>query len=92
VRAAIDGHAPLADLLTRVRASQRRLEVVRPLLPEGLAAALRAGPLDDKAWVLLADHAAAAAKLRQCLPLIEQALAQAGWPAPQVVVRVRPRA
>ena len=92
VRRAIDDNAPLAGLLARVRASEARLAAILPALPEGLAATLRAGPLDDKAWVLLADHAAAAAKLRHCLPRVEEALAAAGWPAPRVVVKVRPRA
>ncbi len=91
MRRAIDGHAALADLLARVRQSQERLAAIQPLLPEGLAGVLRAGPLDDKSWVLLADHAAAAAKLRHCLPRIEEALAAAGWPEPRVVVKVRPR-
>ena len=91
VRRAIDDHAPLAGLLARVRASEARLAAILPALPEGLAGALRAGPLDDKAWVLLADHAAAAARLRHCLPRVEEALAAAGWPQPRVVVKVRPR-
>lgn len=91
VRRAIDEHAPLAGLLARVRASEARLAAILPALPEGLAGALRAGPLDDKAWILLADHAAAAARLRHCLPRIEDALAAAGWPEPRVVVKVRPR-
>jgi hypothetical protein len=91
VRRAIDGHAPLADLLARIRLSQARLDAIRGVLPAGLADVMRAGPLDDKAWVLLADHAAAAARLRHCLPRIEEALAAAGWPEPRVVVKVRPR-
>ena len=88
---ALDGSEPLANLLQRLRESQRRWEVVAPLLAGDLAAAARPGPLDESAWVILAEHAAAAAKLRQCLPLIEQALAAAGWLSPSVKVKVRPR-
>ena len=39
VGAAIGGHTTLADLLARVHRSQDRLATIRPLLPEGLAAA-----------------------------------------------------
>jgi hypothetical protein len=89
---AIDASTSLAGLLARVRESEARLAAIRPVLPEGLGEALRAGPLDDQAWTLLADHASAAAKLRHCLPRIEAALVAAGWPGPGVKVKVRPRA
>jgi hypothetical protein len=89
---ALDSSTSLAGLLARVRESEARLEAIRPALPEGLAAALRPGPLDDQAWVLLVDHASAAAKLRQCLPHVQAALAAAGWPGPEVRIKVRPRA
>jgi hypothetical protein len=92
VARALDASGTLASLLARVRESEARLAAIRPVLPEGLAGALRAGPLDEQAWVLLADHAAAAAKLRQCLPHVEAALTAAGWPEPGVKIKVRPRA
>ena len=90
------GHAlrssdTLASLLARLAQSQARFVVAAAALPPELAAVVRPGPLDDQAWRLLADHAAAAAKLRQCLPAIEAALSANGWPAPPVKVKVRPR-
>jgi hypothetical protein len=88
---ALDSHASLTGLLARVRASDARLAAILPTLPAGLAGAVRAGPLDDKAWVLLAEHAAAAARLRHCLSDIEATLAAAGWHEPRVVIKVRPR-
>ena len=81
----------LAGLLARLAQSQARWAAVAPLLEGDLAATARAGSLDDKAWVILADHASAAAKLRQCLPEIEGALFAKGWLAPPVKIKVRPR-
>lgn len=83
---------PLSSLLQRVRESKARLDAVAPLLPPGLADGIRAGPLDDSAWVLLVSHAAAAAKLRQMLPALETALRERGWPGPPIKIKVLPRA
>ncbi len=83
--------ATLASLLARVRESERRLAVVSPRLPPGLAALVRPGPLDDEAWVLLVEHASAAAKLRQCLPTLEAALAAQGIVGPALKIKIRPR-
>ena len=90
VGSALRDHESLASLLARLAQSEARWAAVRPLLAAELAAAARPGPLDDEAWVILADHAAAAAKLRHSLPDIEQALADKGWHAPPVKVKVRP--
>jgi hypothetical protein len=92
VARALDASASLAGLLARIRESDARLAAIRPALPEALAGTLRAGPLDERAWVLLADHAAAAAKLRHWLPQIEAMLQAAGWAGPKVIVKVRRRA
>jgi hypothetical protein len=81
----------VASLLERVRQSEARWREVAGILPPGLAAGVRAGPLDDQAWLLLAEHASAAAKLRQCLPAIEAALAAAGIVGPAVKIKIRPR-
>jgi len=89
--AALSDSQALAGLLARVRESQARLAVVAELLPVGLRGDVRAGPLDDTAWVLLVDHAAAAAKLRQLLPNLQQALAQSGRDGPPIKIRVLPR-
>ena len=91
VARALRDNESLASLLARLAQSQARWAAVAPLLTSELAGAARAGPLDDKAWVILADHAAAAAKLRQCLPDIEGALSAQGWLAPPVKIKVRPR-
>ena len=88
---ALDNSEPLVGLLQRVRLSQARLAAVAQLLPAGLRGEVRAGPLDDAAWVLLVSNAAAAAKLRQLLPAVTAALAQQGFVGPAVKIKVLPR-
>jgi hypothetical protein len=92
VAAALGRSEPLTGLLQRMRESRARLDTVVPLLPPGLADGMRAGPLDDSAWVLLVSNAAAAAKLRQMLPALEAALRARGWPGPPIKIKVLPRA
>jgi len=92
VSRALDHSEPLVGLLQRVRLSQARLAAVAPLLPVGLRSEVRAGPLDDAAWVLLVSNAAAAAKLRQLLPAVTAALEAQGFAGPAVKIKVLPRA
>ena len=87
--AALGRSEALTDLLKRLRESQARFAVIRPLLPESLASSLSPGPLDDQAWVLLAANPSAAAKLRQCLPELQAALLAAGWADLPIKVKVR---
>jgi hypothetical protein len=86
--AALRQSEPLGALLQRVRDSKARFDAIAPLMPAALAAAVKPGPLDDTAWVLLAAHASAAAKLRQMVPELQAALVQAGWPGPAIKVKV----
>jgi len=88
---ALDRSEPLAGLLQRVQGSRQRFEAVRALLPAALLGSVRPGPLDEAAWLLLVDHAAAAAKLRQMQPALQAALASGGWPAPPVKIKILPR-
>jgi len=83
------GHSEaLARLGERLRASNGRLEAIRPVLPPGLRGHVRAGPLDEAGWTLLADNQAVSAKLRQLLPALEAQLRQTGWPPVALRVRV----
>jgi hypothetical protein len=91
---ALAGSEPLAALLARVQASEARLAAVRELLPPGLREQVSAGPLDDAGWTLLVPGGGAAAKLRQCLPRLHEALAARGLAAAAIRVKVhvaRPR-
>jgi len=80
---------PLASLLERVRASQARLDAVRGMVPAMLRPHLGAGPLDETGWTLMAANAAVAAKLMHVLPLIQEGLAEQGWEALPIRVRVK---
>lgn len=82
----------LGSLLQRVHESRARLQALAGLLPPALLGSVRAGPLDDTGWVLLVDHNAAAAKLRQMLPLLSDALTTAGWAERTIKIKVLPRA
>lgn len=88
---ALEGSEPLAGLLGRVDQSRRRLAAVADLLPVALRASVRAGPLDEAAWVLLVDNAAVAAKLRQMLPALSARLVDSGWNGPELKVKIQPR-
>lgn len=81
----------LAHLGQRIRESNARFEVVRGVLPEGLRAGVRAGPLDEEGWSLLAANAGVAAKLRQLLPRLEQALLQHGYTQRSIRLKVQAR-
>ena len=74
LRQALDGSEPLSRLLFRVQASRDCLAAVLPLLPQELRSAVQAGPLDDSGWTLLVANASVAAKLRQLLPVLNEAL------------------
>jgi hypothetical protein len=88
------GHAlaqsePLARLHALLKASNANFDTICPLLPAPLAAHVKAGPVDEEGWTLLADNAAAAAKLRQLLPLMEAALLQRDGKRSAIRLRVQ---
>jgi hypothetical protein len=77
---ALSRRASLTGLLARVRESSSRLACLGEALPPALATQVRPGPVADTGRTLLVGSgAAAAAKLRQCLPRIRQALHAHGW-------------
>ena len=84
---ALDQNAALGRLMQRLRESQQRFQAIEACIPKPLAAAVKAGPLDEQGWTLLAAHGSAAAKLRQLVPLFEQALLQSGWTA--LAIRIK---
>lgn len=86
---ALGAHQLLGQLLARARASQQRFQAIECTLPRSLRQQVRPGVLDDTEWHLLASNAAVAAKLRHCLPLIEQVLREAGWPAVALKVKIQ---
>ncbi len=77
---ALSGCEPLQRLQQRLAEASRRMEAVRPLIPAALRQSIRPGPVDEEGWTLLVLNPSAAAKLRQLLPRLEQALELHGWP------------
>jgi hypothetical protein len=88
LHAALAGCEPLQRLQQQLAATAARMEAVRPLLPPGLSDCVRAGPLDQETWTLLASHAAAAAKLRQTLPRLAAELQRRGLEPSRLRVRI----
>ncbi len=87
---ALSRSEPLGLLMQRLRESNECLQAVRSLLPAGLAEEVRAGPIDDKGWTLLVSGSAAAAKLRQLMPLIEAELLASRQRTVTVRVKIAP--
>src|SRR4051794_6993968 len=85
----LSGDDGLAGLLARVRASQARLDALADVLPALLRPHLRAGPLDDDGWTLLAANSAVASKLRHLLPTLAETLVAKGWQATSIRVKVQ---
>ncbi|MEJ7928464.1 hypothetical protein WG922_00625 [Ramlibacter sp. AN1015] len=79
----------LARLTALVRESSQRLEAIKAHIPPGLRAAVAAGPLDGGSWCLLVRGSAAAAKLRQLLPLLQAELRRSGCPVDAIRIKVQ---
>ena len=88
---ALERNDSLASLTRRVALSNERYAAVCRHLPEGLRAEVRAGPIDDEGWSLLASNAAVAAKLRHLLPRLADTLREQGWPELPIRVHIRTR-
>ena len=69
----------LARLAQLARESGERLAAIQPCIPAPLRASVRPGPIDGTSWCLLVDSSAAAAKLRQLLPVLQSRLNSSGF-------------
>jgi hypothetical protein len=78
----------LARLAQLARESGERLKAIEPLIPPALRGSVRPGPIDGSTWCLLVDSSAAAAKLRQLLPLLQSKLEHAGWQVTAIRLRL----
>ena len=88
---ALDRNESLASLTRRLAQSNARYAAISLHLPEALRAEVRAGPIDEAGWSLLASNAAVAAKLRHLLPRLADTLHEQGWPDLPIRVHIRTR-
>ena len=85
---ALANSEPLAQLARRMQESQLRLTAIATLLPVQMRPYVKAGPIDEMSWSLLATNSAVAAKLRQMLPALEAHLRVKGWDGPAIKVKL----
>ncbi len=78
----------LARLTSLVQESNDRLKAIESLIPEALRPAIQAGPIDEGVWCLLVSSNAAAAKIRQLLPLIQSRLVGKGWKVTSIRLKI----
>ncbi len=78
----------LAHLAKLGRESGDRLKAIEPLIPEALRSAVKPGPIDEKNWCLLVNSNAAAAKIRQLLPVLEGRLLAEGWKVNSIRLKI----
>lgn len=76
---AAEASPTLARLAQLARESGERLKAVEQVIPAPLRASVRPGPIEGTTWCLLVDSSAAAAKLRQLLPVLQSKLNSNGW-------------
>jgi hypothetical protein len=88
IASAMARHEGLARLGRLLYESNRRLEIVSVALPGAMRRFVRAGPIDEEGWTLLAANAAVAAKLRQLQPRLLELLAEQGVPPAALRIRV----
>jgi hypothetical protein len=85
---AINRSHPLTQLLYRLRESNERFEAIAPVIPPTLKAHVRPGPVGENGWALLVSNPSVAAKLRQLLPALDEALQAKGWPPTALRVKI----
>ncbi|MBT2325314.1 DUF721 domain-containing protein [Variovorax paradoxus] len=69
----------LASLAARARDASERLQAIQELIPSEMRSAVQAGPVEGGTWCLLVHGSAAAAKLRQLVPVLQARLKARGW-------------
>ena len=78
----------LAQFARLLKESSSRLQAIQPLVPLTLRQAIQPGPVDEKTWCLLVNSAAASAKLRQLIPVMERSLSEQGWKPLQIRLKI----
>lgn len=78
----------LARLAQLARESGERLKAIQSCIPAPLRPSVRPGPIDGTTWCLLVDSSAAAAKLRQLLPVLQSRLNSSGYQVTAIRLRL----
>ena len=85
---AASGAPLLARLSQRIDESSRRFKAIEALIPGALRSAVKAGPIDEQSWCLLVSGNAAAAKVRQLLPLLQASLLRQEWKVVSIRLKI----
>jgi hypothetical protein len=85
---AAEGSPTLARLAQLARESGERLKAIESSIPAPLRTAVRPGPIEGTSWCLLVDSNAAAAKLRQLLPVLQAKLNSLGFEVTAIRLKV----
>jgi hypothetical protein len=88
---AAEASPTLARLLQLARESGERLQAIEGVIPASLRACVRPGPIEGTRWCLLVDSSAAAAKLRQLLPVLQSRLNSRGWEVTSIRLKLGSR-
>lgn len=86
---AVEQSPTLAGLAAQARDTTERLRALEELIPGELRGAIQAGPVNEKDWCLLVRSSAAAAKLRQLLPVLQARLKAKGWEVSTIRLKVQ---
>lgn len=87
---ALQANPTLGSLLQRWRVAQQCMQAAHTVLGAQLAPSLRAGPIEDRQWTLLASSGTVASKARQLLPRITEAVRALGLEVDTVRIRISP--
>ena len=85
---AVGESASLVRLTQLVRESNDRLKAIQTLIPSNLRPAIQAGPIEGETWCLLVSGNAAAAKIRQLIPLMQASLLRQGWKVKAIRLKI----
>lgn len=88
IQQAVGNSPSLTRLTDLVQESNDRLKAIEPLIPDSLRSAVKAGPIDGENWCLLINGNAAAAKIRQLIPVIKASLLLQGWKVVSIRLKV----
>ena len=78
----------LTRLTDLVKESNNRFKAIEALIPEVLRPTVKPGPIDQESWCLLVNSNAAAAKIRQLLPLMQDRLLHNGWKVTAIRLKI----